>query len=464
MNKSPSLHQIAWAWVAIAALAMLLAGGPLSAQPSAPNSPNVVLILSDDHGWMDYGFMGHPDVHTPHLDGLAARSLTYTRGYVPSSVCRPSLAAIITGLHPHENGITGNDHPGDQSNMFDPDQRTAMVDVFKRNPTLPKLLGERGYLSHQSGKWWEGKPQESGFTHAMTHGDFFRPPNPARPGSRARHGDDGLPIGREGLKPIADFLDEAGGKPFLLWYAPFLPHTPHNPPERLLAKYQQPGRSEGLAKYYAMVEWMDETVGELLGLIEARGKTQDTLVVFVSDNGWIQPEGEQNQPQTRSKMSPFDAGMRTPILVSWPGQIQPARDDITLVSSVDIAPTVLHAAGLTPTAAMRGLDLRDRSALARRKTVSGALLTHTAVELTNPAANLKYRYTVREDGWKLILPHEPNRAARLDISGRTADWEQSGPMLFHVLNDPREEVDLAAQRPDLVRELTAATQAWWATP
>ena len=101
MNKSPSLHQIAWAWVAIAALAMLLAGGPLSAQPSAPNSPNVVLILSDDHGWMDYGFMGHPDVHTPHLDGLAARSLTYTRGYVPSSVCRPSLAAIITGLHPH---------------------------------------------------------------------------------------------------------------------------------------------------------------------------------------------------------------------------------------------------------------------------------------------------------------------------------------------------------------------------
>lgn len=436
----------------------------IEAQPSNPVSPNVVLILSDDHGWMDYGFMGNPDVRTPHIDGLAARSLTYTRGYVPTSVCRPSLASIITGLYPHEHGITGNDHPGDQSNMFDPIQRSAMVDVFKRNPTLAQLFGEHGYLSHQSGKWWEGKPQESGFTHAMTHGDFFRPPVEGRPGARARHGDDGLVIGREGLQPIADFLDTAGDTPFLLWYAPFLPHTPHNPPERLLEKYRQPGRSEGLAKYYAMVEWMDETVGELLALIDARGKTRDTLVVFVSDNGWIQPEGSQNQPQTRSKMSPFDAGMRTPIMVSWPGHITPARDDTTLVSSIDIAPTVLRAAGFRPTADMRGIDLRDRSALARRKSVNGALFTHTAVDLTNPAANLKYRYTVREDGWKLILPHEPNRAARLDISGRTGEWEQNGPMLFNVLADPREENDLAAQLPQLVRELTAATDAWWKLP
>lgn len=449
-----------------AALVALLVPGTISAQPTAPASPNVVLILSDDHGWMDYGFMGNPEVRTPHLDGLAARSLTYTRGYVPSSVCRPSLASIITGLYPQENGITGNDHPGDQTNTFDPVQRTAMVDVFKRSPTLAQLLGARGYLSHQSGKWWEGKPQESGFTHAMTHGDFFRKPDPNLGGqqARARHGDEGLKIGREGLKPIADFLDAAGTKPFLLWYAPFLPHTPHNPPERLLTKYQQSGRSEGLAKYYAMVEWMDETVGELLALLEARGKTRDTLVIFVSDNGWIQPEGQQNQPQTRSKMSPFDAGMRTPILVSWPGRIAPARDDTTLVSSVDIAPTVLRAAGLSPTPAMRGIDLRDRPALARRKSVSGALFTHTAVNLTEPAANLKYRYTVREDGWKLILPYEPNRAARLDISGRTADWEQQGPMLFNVLADPLEKNDLAAQRPDLVRDLTATTDAWWTLP
>ena len=98
-----------------------------------------------------------------------------------------------------------------------------------------------------------------------------------------RHGDDGLKIGREGIEPIKKFVDMATEqkKPFFLWYAPFLPHTPHNPPQRLFDKYNQPGTPASVARYYAMCEWFDETCGELLGVIDSKGIAKDTLVVYV---------------------------------------------------------------------------------------------------------------------------------------------------------------------------------------
>ncbi len=130
---------------------------------------------------------------------------------------------------------------------------------------LPELLGEQGYLSHQSGKWWEGDPKRAGFTHGMTRGF----PNPG-----GRHGDDGLKIGREGMEPVFEFIDHAIAekKPFFLWYAPFMPHTPHTPPDRLFQKYKAKGiESDHVARYYAMVEWFDETCGQLHRPHRAKG-------------------------------------------------------------------------------------------------------------------------------------------------------------------------------------------------
>ena len=190
---------------------------------SANSSPNIVFILSDDQAWTDYGFMGHREIETPHLDRLAENSLVFERGYVAAPLCRPSLASMATGLFPFEHGVTGNDVDGrnDRAELDVPIQA-----AFHEYPSFIKLLTSNGYLAHQSGKWWEGSYSDGGFTHGMTHGD------PERGG---RHGDEGLKIGREGMKPITDFIDEAteAEKPFLVWYAPFLPHTPHNPPERL---------------------------------------------------------------------------------------------------------------------------------------------------------------------------------------------------------------------------------------
>jgi uncharacterized sulfatase len=410
--------------------------------------PNIVLIISDDHAWTDYGFMGHEVIQTPNLDALAREGMLYPRGYVPTSVCRPSLATMITGLFPHEHGITGNDPP----NRYDPAQRAMMVEIFEDTKTVSEYLAEKGYVSHQSGKWWEGNPQDHGFTAAMTHGLLEE---------GGRHGDEGLTIGREGLQPIFDFLESIGDSPFFIWYAPLLPHTPHNPPDRLLAKYQIAGRPIEVARYYAMVDWFDETVGGLLGHLDSKGYRENTVVLFVSDNGWVQAVGDQSMPDTRSKLSPHDAGMRTPIMIRWPGVVEPGRDETTLVGSIDLAPTILGVAGIEPPAEMYGLNLLETDSLADRDALFGALFAHTAVDVTDPVANLKYRYAVREDGWKLILPYAPNEDVALMNDGQVADWMHNDVELYNVLTDPYETDNMASARPEIVEEMTNTLQQWW---
>jgi len=295
-------------------LSLLLALLGPSVIVAAEPKPNVVMIIGDDQAWTDYGFMGHKVIRTPNLDKLAEEILVLPRGYVPSSLCRPSLATMVTGLYPHQHGISSNDPPY-PPNVLPAERiknaqyladRAAMVARFEKSPTLAKLLGEHGYISHQSGKWWEGNACRcGGFTEAMTHGD------PAKGG---RHGDDGLKIGRDGLQPVFDFLDKAksDGKPFFVWYAPMMPHAPHNPPERLLKKYVSDSRSIHVSRYMAMCEWFDETIGDLFKKLDANGQAANTVVLYLHDNGWIQDPASPNYGP-RSKQSPYDGGIRTPI-------------------------------------------------------------------------------------------------------------------------------------------------------
>ena len=315
-----------------------------SASELAAGQPNILLIISDDQSWTDFGFMGHKVIKTPHLDQLAAESIVFPRGYVPTSLCRPSLASMVSGLYPHQHKITGNDPPRGTD-------RREMLRHIRRIPSLPRLLAKKGYRSHQSGKWWEGHYELGGFTHGMT--------------TTGRHGGPGLTIGRKGLKPIFDFIDASAEKPFFIWYAPFLPHTPHNPPARLLSKYKAEGKSIHVARYQAMCEWFDETCGELLGYLDKKKLRDNTLVVFVTDNGWIQ-KVQSRGSDVRSKRSPYDGGIRTPIMLRWPGKLKPARHE-TLVSSIDLAPTILAAAGLEAAPGMQGLNLLDVCAAGDRK-------------------------------------------------------------------------------------------------
>ncbi len=213
--------------------------------------PNIVLILSDDQSWTDYGFMGHETIQTPNLDRLARQSATFRRGYVPTALCRPSLMTLVTGLYAHQNMTTGNNPDETPQNRRHAEEsgqdiRELLISNIDQHPTLPKLLAERGYVSFQSGKWWEGSFQRGGFTHGMTRGF---------PEKGGRHGDDGLDIGRQGLKPVEDFIDMAVAqqKLFFLWYAPIMPHTPHNPPERVNLATQRPELVTDLTK--ALDDW-----------------------------------------------------------------------------------------------------------------------------------------------------------------------------------------------------------------
>ena len=394
--------------------------------------------------------MGHPIVNTPFLDQLASESLVYTRGYTPTAVCRPSLATMVSGLYPHQHGITGNDPPG--TSPRDSEARATMEEVFKRTTTILEQLHEYGYVSHQSGKWWEGNPTDHGFTVGMTHGDV---------GRGGRHGDEGLTIGRDGLDPIKAFLDASGHNPIMLYYAPFLPHTPHNPPDSLLQAYLAPDRTIQEARYYAMIQWFDLTVGELLRLLEQAGHLDNSLVIYAVDNGWRPAANGQGRFDSRAKMSPYDAGIRTPIMLRWPNLVRPEVDTTSIVSTIDIVPTIRAAVGVESHTDLPGIDLLDRERIAQRDLVFGALFAHTSVDIHNPIANLKYRYAVHKDGWKLILPFLPNQDVELMINGDRPYWMQFDKELYHVRRDPAEGAELSSQHPEQMVTLEAALDAWW---
>lgn len=422
--------------------------------------PNIIFIISDDHSWPDYSFMGHPHIQTPNIDNLASEGLTFTRGYLPAPLCRSSLASILSGLYPHQHGVTGNDpafeSDGQSASYAEIRQQRAPYNevIINRYNSLPNInthLSEAGYLSLQTGKWWEGSWQDAGFTHGMTHAD---------PAHGGRHGDEGLRIGREGLQPIENFMDHAGeeNKPFFIWYAPFLPHTPHTPPDSLLEKYLPVAETEPIAKYWAMIEWLDITVGQLLSSIEDRGLTENTLVVYLADNGWIQ-NPEQNGFIWPSKQSPYDMGIRTHIMYKWAGQITAEMDTTTFVSAIDIVPTVLDLLEIEPKRELPGINILDREARNEREVVFSEDYNHDIADIHNPTASLEHQVAIRSP-WKLILPAEEGQQVTIPPNVRSIDMIEE-PELYNIINDPYESENLAAEYPEVVNELEQLIEKWW---
>ena len=265
-----------------------------------------------------------------------------------------------------------------------------------------------------------------------------------------RHGDAGLDIGRKTMQPIYDFIGEAKkkDKPFFVWYAPMLPHTPHNPPESAgggFDKYKSLTPSPHVARYWAMCEFFDETCGQLLDHLEEQKLAETTIVIYVTDNGWIQdPDKPQYAP--KSKQSQYDGGLRTPIMVRWPSQIAPRTSDVP-ISSLDILPTVLDAVGVKRPADLPGLNLLDEAAVAKRETVFGECFTHDSRDLQTPAASLRWRWLVQGD-WKLIVPASHNEP-------------QSVVELFDLKSDPDEKNNVATSESTRVSALRKELDAWW---
>jgi arylsulfatase A-like enzyme len=194
-----------------------------------------------------------------------------------------------------------------------------------------------------------------------------------------------------------------------------------------------------------MCEWFDETCGELLDFLDAQKLADNTIVIFLADNGWIQdPQEDTYDP--RSKQSPYEGGLRTPILIRWPGKVAPRTCD-TPVNSIDIAPTILKAAGLEPPPGMEGINLRDDKAVSGRQAIFGEIFTHNAVNIHTPASSLLYRWVIAGD-WKLVLPNP-------------VLVPQGVVELFDVVHDPGETRNVARDQPQKVAELSDRVHKWW---
>jgi len=451
----------------------------------AVDRPNIVLIISDDQTYSDFGFMGNRHVLTPRIDELAAKSARYVNGYVPSSVCRPSLVTLLTGLYPHQHGVHFNHPPpGFAAMTRDPAVTKARFDelrdratyLMRAAPSLPRLLAKKGYRCLQTGKYWEGHWRNAGFTEGMT---IAEPSPGAKNGNKTLasgaivahgNGDHGLAIGRETMKPIFDFIEdchetEDGGEtPFFVWYAPFLPHLPHDAPQRFLDRYaDKPGIPKYRVPYYAAVSWFDETVGQLVDFVEKKDLAKSTIFVFVVDNGFVpdaekpRREGAEFDYTKKSKRAPFDDGLRTPILIRWDGRTKQATHS-ELCSTVDILPTLLFATDQVIPQNLPGQSLWlsaigwERLA---RKPVFGEVYPGDASSLGHPSKDVAYRW-IRDGNLKLIVPHSQD--------GKPP-WGgyQSQPALFDVERNPDETRDLIndPRYRGLRRTLRNRLDAWW---
>jgi uncharacterized sulfatase len=194
-----------------------------------------------------------------------------------------------------------------------------------------------------------------------------------------------------------------------------------------------------------MVEWFDETVGQLMTSLKQRELADNTIVIYIADNGWIQkPDGPRYAP--KSKQSPFDGGLRTPIMIHWPAKIAPKMSN-SLAQSIDLVPTIRHALGLPVDDSLPGINLLDEAAVESRKAIFGNCFTHNSKDLEAPGKSLRWRWMI-EGNQKLIVPSETNEP-------------NDSVALFKLDVDPNETRNVALENPTRVQELRSKLDAWW---
>ena len=344
---------------------------------SSEKLPNVVLLVGDDQGYPYFGFMGADYVETPNMDILANSGTLFTNGYVPDNHCRPSLATLMTGVLPiqyekeaalkKEELMTSETYLAlDQEGQatWNAEYPFQSMNYFT---TLPEILATKGYLSFQGGKWWEFNYQNGGFTHGMTEG--WTPHDKENGGKWFKQfmGGSGLELARATMQPAYDFIDLAGDTPFFLWYAPELPHYPFDAPDKYYSIYADQDMTESAKRYYANCTWFDDGVGELIRYLKEKGKFENTLFIYVNDNGWEQePDQEFRHDSLRwhnggdkGKLSLFDQSFRSPIIFSWQGKIKSGQRRTDLIHSADIPATILDYVGFEVPEGYYGTSYRE---------------------------------------------------------------------------------------------------------
>ncbi|MEE2674341.1 MAG: sulfatase-like hydrolase/transferase [Myxococcota bacterium] len=428
---------------------VVLACGPT---PGAIDRPNLVVIIGDDHGYPYAGFMGSEVVRTPHLDRLAADGTVFTNAYNVASSCRPSLMGLLTGLDPYQvelrsKQLANRDRPRHEANRI--------LDFH----TLPSLLAQRGYRSFQVGKHWEGNALQAGFSAGSK---ASRPPGKWKLSDLAG-GDSAREIGRTTMKPVWDFLEQAGDEPFLLWFAPMLPHTPLDAPHRYREPYIEAGLSNSAVAYYANITRLDVAIGQVLERLDEMALRERTLVVYLSDNGWDQPPHVEARRRSlilggpHGKMSMYELGFRTPIVFQWEGHVAKGAVHDELVSTLDLFPTLLDYAGLAAPAGRLGQSLRptiengepllERSIYGR---MAGALPETADAAARSVLDRLRKPASFARRGrWHFFAFETP--------AGKPVS---EGQRLYDLEHDPEEMRDVAGAHPEIVAALGREIALW----
>ena len=429
-----------------------------------PKRPNVILIIADDMARDDCGAFGHPTIRTPNIDKLARGGMRFDRAFVTASSCSPSRSSLLTGRYPHSTGAEELHWPL-------PLEQVGFVDGLRA----------AGYWTAAAGKWHLGNPAKRRF-------DVVREPDPAR--SRLAAGRDrkarmtaeesgAAKSGCDGWVPV--LRDRPRDKPFFLWLAALDPHRdyepgaisePHRPEQVVVPPYlpDVPEVRMDLALYYDEIGRLDHYVGEVLAELDRQGEAGNTLVLFLSDNG---------RPFPRCKTTLYDSGIGTPLIARWPGRIAPGSRCSRLVSTVDIAPTVLKLAGVEPGPTFQGEDLspllKDPTAVVREM-IFAERNWHDYASHGRAARSERYKYIRNDDAEMPLTPpadavRSPTFRAmrRLRDEGELTPGQRScfvsprpAEELYDVQADPFELVNLARhpEHAEVLGDMRRALSAW----
>ncbi|MDF9794904.1 arylsulfatase A-like enzyme [Catalinimonas alkaloidigena] len=421
--------------------------------------PNIVYINVDDLGWADLAFMGSKFYETPNLDRLASRSMLFTQAYAGAANCAPSRACLLSGMNTPRHRIytVANSNRGDKrTRKIIPTSNTETLadSVY----TLAEMLRDQGYVTGTFGKWHLGEdPRTQGFDINVggSHNG-----NPGRNGYFSPYNVKYLSDGPEGeyltdrlAGEAMDFVAQYQDSTFFLYLPFYTVHTPIMGKEALVEKFEGKKGSEGQdrADYAAMVASMDENVGRLLDQLDSLGLTENTLILFTSDNGGIRSISSQ-QPLRAGKGSYYEGGIRVPMLVSWPGKVEAGSQCDVPVTNLDIYPTIQNIVGTEQRNKL--LDGNDISPLFYGDSIAERpLYWHFPIYLQ--AYNMQ-----DDDGRDPLFRTRPGSVVRLGDWKLHEYFEEGGLELYNLTEDIGERQNLIKEYPEKAEELYQLLQDW----
>lgn len=415
--------------------------------PGGIGKPNILLIITDDQGYGDFSIHGNPYLQTRHIDELARSSVRFDRFYV-NSFCAPTRAALLTGRWPLRTGCYGVTH-----------NREAMRPA---EVTLAEALRGAGYRSACIGKWHNGEqypftPQGQGFDESFgfNNGNW----NNYFDATLLRGSQPELTKGfitdvltEEAIKFIAGNKD----RPFFCYLAYNAPHSPFQVPDKYFDRFKAQGFADNVAAFYGMCENIDDNVGRLLARLADLKLADNTIVVFLTDNGGTAGVKLYNAGMRGGKTSVHEGGTRVPLFLRWPAAKWQPHLVKPIVSHIDLYPTLLDLCGVIPPAGPQvdGISLRPLLEGREDAWPERVLFTHNPIDETN-----KFPGAVRTQRHRLVReikgPGGGSKAKANDASATS--WQ-----LYDMEADPGEEKNLAAEQPELVQELSRRYDAWFA--